>query len=194
MPTIDLQAPNHNLSNSLLTPIAAMNLDAISKHVGNFKFIDGTNQQALIVDWQPYDNDFNEKFNEFHFVERIHQPQQVWVTVDYKNYRKTYFELFTNIEKSNNLVVDHIFNRRLARIWDYKYIRLIDVDRSINSSSGRGQEAFGVDLMKDDDAYRAKVRDRDISYADPFDLVKIVNLPVGKKPFWNVADAFAFWY
>lgn len=48
--------------------------------------------------------------------------------------------------------------------------------------------------MKDNEEYRAKVRDRNISYADPFDLVKIVNQKVGKKPFPNVSDSFIFWY
>ena len=192
MPTTDLKAPNHNLSNSLLTPIAAMNLEAIKNHVGNFEFIMGTNQQALLVNWKPYE--INNKLNELEYFDRIHQTKQVWVTVDFKNYRKTYFEVFKNIEKNNNLVVDHIFNRRLAKIWNYEYIRLIHVDRSINSSSGKGQESFGVDLMKDNQEYHNKVKERNISYADPFDLVKIVNWKIGKNPFDNVAAMFQFWY
>lgn len=192
MITIDLNAPNHNLSNSLLTPIAAMNLEAIKNHVGNFEFIMGTNQQALLVNWKPYE--INNKLNELEYFDRIHQTKQVWVTVDFKNYRKTYFEVFKNIEKNNNLVVDHIFNRRLAKIWNYEYIRLIHVDRSINSSSGKGQKSFGVDLMKDNQEYHNKVKERNISYADPFDLVKIVNWKIGKNPFDNVAAMFQFWY
>lgn len=194
MPTIDLKAPNHNLSNSLLTPIAAMNLEAIGNHVGSYQFVEGTNQQALIVNWEPYEQNFNDKIKELQFHERIHQPIQVWVAVDFKNYRKAYFDVFHDIEKHNNLVVDHIFNRKLARIWNYEYIRLIHVDRSINSSSGKGQETFGVDLMKDNEEYRVKVKERNIAYADPFDLLKIVNLKVGKKPFINVSDSFTFWY
>ena len=49
MTTIDLKAPNHNLSNSLLAPIAAVSLDAIENHIGSYQFIDGTNQQAILL-------------------------------------------------------------------------------------------------------------------------------------------------
>ncbi|MBL7788911.1 MAG: hypothetical protein JNL75_03650 [Chitinophagales bacterium] len=194
MPVIDINSPNHNLPLSLLTPIAAKDLSSITNHIGNYTFIDGSDKKALIVDWLPYDNKPSAKLQCLEHGDNIHQAKQVWVTPDFKGYRKCYFDYFSTIENSYRLVVDHLFNRRLAKIWNYQYIRLIHIDRAVNSSSGRGQENFSVDLMKDDTKYWMRIRDRNISYADPFDLLKIVNQKIGKHPYHSVSDMFAFWY
>lgn len=194
MLTVDQNCYNHNLPLSLLTPIGAKNLKAIEEHVGTFEFLKGSNNKAIVVDWQPYDSQLNPKIFELKDYQNIHQPKQIWVTPDFKPYRKHYFEYFKDIENQNKFVVDHLFNRRLCKIWKFQFIRLIHVDRAVNSSSGKGQESFSVDLMKDDEKYWTKIKDRNITYADPFDLVKIVNLKIGKNPYSNVKDMFNFWY
>lgn len=194
MPKIDDLAYNHNLPLSLLVPIAVRDLEAIRNHIGTYNFIKNSNEKALIVDWKPYDSNLKSNIYTLEHYKNIHQPKQIWVTPDFKPYRKFYFDYFEDLNNKNKYVIDHLFNRRLCKLREFNYIRLLHIERGVNSSSGRGQESHSVNLMIDDSKYWTKITKSKVAYADPFDLVKMVNLKTGKQPYNNVKEMFQFWY
>lgn len=122
-------------------------------------------------------------------------PRQLWVEVDYRNYREAYRRFFPEMPVSD-FVVDHILNRRLARALGYRYIRLIHVSRGVNSSSGRGSEYDVINYENPEglEAERFKESPHQIFYAAPDDLLKMLNLKVGAFPLNNLRDHLHWFY
>lgn len=58
----------------------------------------------------------------------LHCPRQVWVHVDYRNYRRAYLRAFPAVDLTS-LVLDHVMNRRVARLKDFAYLRIISISR-----------------------------------------------------------------
>jgi hypothetical protein len=75
------------------------------------------------------------------------------------------------------LVLDHVMNRRVARLKGYKYLRIVPISRAANSSHGGLSEGWGVE-------YHSSPRMREINraslaavqYADLADVVKMLNM------------------
>jgi len=109
----------------------------------------------------------------------LHHPQQVWVHVDYSDYRRAYIHAFPNVDLSD-LVIDHVMNRRVARLKGFKYLRVVPVVRSVNSSHGGLSEKWAVDyhssprMVEINRASKAVVQ-----YADLSDIVKMINMEGG---------------
>jgi hypothetical protein len=186
---------NHNtnaLDPCLIIPTAARSIEAIEQYVGNIQVLP-SNRKWCYVSFTlleaPNDKEVW-KHPRAHFIQ---QPLQCWVHVDYTGYRMRYRCCFPEID-TRGMVIDHILNRRFARVLGYNYIRLIHVGRGINSSSGRGMEYDVINYNNPDGLDKFTEHEDLICYADPSDLMKILNLKVGAFPLNNVRDSLHLFY
>ncbi len=90
-----------------------------------------------------------------------------------------YLNLFESLSIDDHFVIDHIMNRRNARELGYKYVRLLHISRSANSSSGRGAEAVAYKFMQISKRINPEINISDIVYADASDLSKMLNFNTG---------------
>src|SRR6267154_1577731 len=120
-------------------PIAARSIDAILKYIGTIQEI---SSKALVVT-PYYFTTLKTKLPIWKVkgVGVLHHSKQVWVHVDYTSYRKVYEKIFPE-ENIKNLVVDHIMNRRVARLKGFEYLRITAISREANSSSGNVTEKY----------------------------------------------------
>ncbi|GHV73723.1 hypothetical protein AGMMS49940_10250 [Spirochaetia bacterium] len=116
-----------------------------------------------------------------------------WVRTDYTCYRNRYKNCFPNIN-IDKMVIDHILNRRFAKALGFNYVRLIHVDRGVNSSSGSGMEYDVIKYRNPDGLSKFEESLEKIYYADPSDLMKILNMKVGSFPLDNVRDNSYLFY
>jgi len=109
----------------------------------------------------------------------LHYPRQVWVHVDYGAYRRAYIRAFPDVALAG-LVLDHVMNRRVARLKGFTYLRIVPISRPANSSHGGLSEGWGVEhhssprMMELNRASQAVVQ-----YADLADIVKMLNMEGG---------------
>ena len=191
---LDKKAQTHGLPNALIVPIAVKSLEDLGEFVGNHVPIIRNSDSAFEVEWNPFEINTKLKIWDLSNSENIHQKTQVWVDVDYKYYRNAYLKIYPEL-KGGKKVIDHIYNRKLARIWGYQYLRLIPVDRSVNSCSGRGVESFASQYNRQPDNRLKNIRlNNHVAYADPFDLVKMTNRKTGEHPYIDVSDALPLFY
>jgi len=109
----------------------------------------------------------------------LHYPMQVWVHVDYSAYRRAYIRAFPDIDLAG-LVLDHVMNRRVARLKGFMYLRVVPISRAANSSHGGLSEGWGVEyhgspVMRK----RNKESQAVVQYADLADVVKMLNMEGG---------------
>ena len=76
------------------------------------------------------------------------------------------------------LVLDHVLNRRSARIKGLQYLRIVPISRAANSSSGSRAERLGVEHHLSE--ISAGPIETNIQHADLADLVKILNIETGR--------------
>lgn len=111
----------------------------------------------------------------------LHWPRQVWVDVDYSAYRRAFIRAFPETSL-NGLVLDHVMNRRVARLKGFTYLRIVPISRAANSSHGGLSEGWGVEhhssrrMVEINRASKAGVQ-----YADLADIVKMLNLEGGSS-------------
>lgn len=109
----------------------------------------------------------------------LHYARQIWVHVDYSGYRRVYIRAFRNVDLSNH-VIDHVMNRRVARLKGFQYLRVLPVSRAVNSSHGGLSEKWAADyhssprMLKINNASKVAVQ-----YADLSDIVKMLNMQGG---------------
>ena len=119
----------------------------------------------------------------------LHYPKQVWVHVDYGAYRRAYIRAFPDADLTG-LVLDHVMNRRVARLKGFVYLRIVPISRKANSSHGGLSEGWAV-------TYHSTPRMREINkasqavvqYADLSDIVKMLNMEGGGSFMDNVNEA-----
>ena len=187
---LDTYANTYGLLPSLITPIAAKSIDAIKIYVGDIT--DSLpNNSAFTVDFSPLETMDNLTVWNHDRAYLINFGKQIWVNVDYRYYR-SYYNHKWNYTDISNCVIDHIMNRRLARSLGYEFVRLIHVSRGTNSSSGRGPENESVKYQASGNA--PKNQQAVISYADPSDLVKMLDIKTGAFPLDPVRDAMKMFY
>ena len=105
--------------------------------------------------------------------------RQVWVDVNCRAYRSAYITAFPD-QDLGGLVLDHVMNRRVARLKRFQYLRIVPITRPANSSSGGLCEKWGV-------AYHSTPRMVTINknagtfvqYADLADIVKMLSIKTG---------------
>lgn len=187
-------AQTYNLPLCLTTPIASKSIEAIEKYIGVVKPLENYSDKAFIVQLNNFEqpNDFD-LWNHPR-AELINYPTQLWVDVDFKYYKKAYEIAFPEFDISKGIYIDHIMNRKLARLFDFKYVRLVHVRHSTNTSSGRGPETLSVLGHDKIDEIRKIQENQVIQYADPFDLMKMLDFPTGGRPFLDVRDILSVFY
>jgi len=191
----ELALTKYGLPLCLHIPVAARNADAVARFVGRIdRLLMGPNEApALLVqayELSPVDPDLS--IWQQPGADVLRQRYQVWVHVDDRRYRAAYAKAFPS-ENIANVVIDHVMNRRVARLKSFGYVRVVAISRAANSSSGGLSEKWAV-------AYhgtsRMVVKNHDrspfIQYADLGDIVKMLNLKTGGSLQEAVNDAQAW--
>ena len=109
----------------------------------------------------------------------FHAPYQVWVHVDFKAYRRAYTQAFP-AERLDDRVLDHVLNRRVARLKGFAYLRIIPISRGANSSSGGLSERWAFEYHSSPEMRQRSLESRaSVQYADLADLVKMLDIKTG---------------
>jgi hypothetical protein len=205
MNRIDPNSPTHGLPPCMHIPIAAADVNAIEEFVGVVEQA-RTNRKgevtAMLV--RPHAcgipaNNAAPLWREPDAAEhasRLYPESQVWVHVDYARYRDAYIKFGTPPLKDGE-VLDHVQNRKAMRLrwYSHPYLRLCPVDRAVNSDGGHTTGAEGIekdhleDVCADEQKaadMKARVLTYKVVYADPADLTKMLNMPLGKFELENV--------
>jgi len=176
----------------LYIPIAARDTNAIEKYVGRIlaPLAQGSPTKALLVEaHEPDEPDDRLAIWAHPGAAILHYPRQVWVHVDYSAYRRAYIRAFPDVDLTG-FVLDHIMNRRVARLKGFTYLRILPISREANSSHGGLSEGWGV-------AYHSSPRMMELNrasqavvqYADLSDIVKMLNMEGGGSFMENVNEA-----
>ena len=169
------------LPECLHVPIAAVDESSICKYIGSIVGVVSFNtaRRALLVKIPPPPKrDQGLPVWELSESAVLYQTIQLWVHVNYTRYRKAYKRAFPK-EDITRKVINHILNRRIARIKGYEYVRVSPVTRGVNSSSGYS-ENWGVNLKRKPDMTKEEIRGGAyIQYADLSDLMVMMNIKVG---------------
>lgn len=180
------------LAPCLFVPVAARSLQAIETYVGRIlaPIVKNSPSKAFLVEAHPPEKpDQRLPIWNHPNVSVLHYPKQVWVHVDYTAYRRAYRRAFPN-DDLTDLVLDHVMNRRVARLKGFAYLRLVPISRQANSSHGGLSEGWSVDyhstptMMAINKASQAVVQ-----YADLADIVKMLNMEGGGSFMDIVNDA-----
>ena len=192
---IDHRAQTHGLPKCLWLPIAARDEAAVEKYVGRTQVVSGrTPNKALLVEYHGAVSAPDQGLHIWKVPgsELLHAPRQIWVHVNYTGYRRAYEK---NMPASGlaGHVIDHVVNRRFARLLGYQFVRLAPISREANTSSGGGPEKESVKAQQGD--YGPPNRSKaNVCYADPSDIVKMLNLRTGHFPLPGVAEAMRWMY
>jgi len=180
------------LAPCLFIPIAARDTNAIETYVGKIiaHLAAGISSNALLVEtYEPDKADVRLPIWALPEAAVLNHPKQVWVQVDYRDYRRAYAEAFPSFNLTG-LVLDHVMNRRVARLKGFAYLRIAPISRGANSSHGSLSEGWGVE-------YHSTARMQEINrasqaavqYADLSDIVKMLNRQGGGSLMDNVNEA-----
>jgi hypothetical protein len=173
-------------------PVAARDTNAIEIYVGRVVEFLGRRspKQALLVEsCEPDKPDQRLAIWGHPGAAMLHHPLQVWVHVDYSAYRRAYIRAFPETDLSG-LVLDHIMNRRVARLKGFAYLRIVPISREANSSHGGLSEGWAVEhhssprMMELNRASQAMVQ-----YADRADVVKMLSMEGGGSFMDNINEA-----
>lgn len=176
----------------LFIPVAARDTNAIETYVGKIvtELAGGTPSNALLVEaHEPDKPDVRLPIWKHPEAAVLHYPRQVWVHVDHRAYRRAYAQAFPHLNLTG-LVLDHVMNRRVARLKGFIYLRIVPISRGANSSHGSLSEDWGVkyhSTPKMKEINRAS--QAAIQYADLSDIVKMLNMQGGGSLMDNVNDA-----
>lgn len=178
---------------SLIIPIGAKSKEDIQNYVGSIDETFGKDN-ALLVSFSPLSppNHLPVWQQERSFW--LNYPRQLWVDVDYRNYRKAYQKVFSEVIEDSVYVVDHIMNRKLARSMGYRFVRLLHISRKSNSSGGRGGETYANSNLPISLRVNPEANASEIVYADPMDLAKMLNIKVGGFGLEAVRDNHYLFY
>jgi hypothetical protein len=176
----------------LYVPIAARDLPAIETYVGTIcrqLSPNSPNMAVLVRSHQPERPDARMAIWDLPEATILQAPDQVWVHVDFRAYRQAYMEAFPDFSLAG-LVLDHILNRRVARLKGFQYLRIVPISRSANSSHGALSEDWSVDYHS---SSKMKAKNNaslaQVQYADIADIVKMLNRKGGGSLMDEVNEA-----
>ena len=183
---IDLEAvripERSGLPLCLFVPIAARDQAAIERYVGPIARVleSGETNRALLVEANdPPQRDFRLPIWGLTGARIFHAPFQVWVHVEFRAYRRAYAAAFPE-ESLHGRVLDHVLNRRVARLKGFEYLRIVPISRGANSSSGGLSEKWAVEYHSSPEMRKKNLESHAaVQYADLVDLVKMLDLKTG---------------
>lgn len=163
-------------------PIAARDTNAIETYVGRIlaQLSSRSPAKALLVEaHEPEKPDGRLAIWGLPEAAVLHYPRQVWVHVDYSAYRRAYIRAFPEVDLTG-LVLDHVMNRRVARLKGFTYLRIVPISRRANSSHGGLSEGWAIEhhtspVMRE----RNRASQAGVQYADLADVVKMLNMEGG---------------
>lgn len=176
----------------LYVPVAARDTSAIERYVGRIveELSRRAASKALLVEaHEPDAPDERLAIWQHPEVAILHQPLQVWVHVDYSAYRRAYRRAFPDADLTD-LVLDHVMNRRVARLKGFTYLRIVPISRQANSSHGGLSEGWAVEYQSSPRMIELnKASQALVQYADLADLVKMLNMEGGGSLMEKVNEA-----
>ena len=176
----------------LYVPVAARDTDAIERYVG--RIVEGLSPRSaskalLIQAHEPDEPDRRLPIWQHPGADVLHQPIQVWVHVNYTSYRRAYRRAFPDADLTD-LVLDHIMNRRVARLKEFTYLRIVPISRKANSSHGGLSEGWAVEYQSSPRMIELnRTSQAMVQYADLADVVKMLNIEGGGSFMENVNEA-----
>ena len=176
----------------LYIPIAARDTNAIEIYVGRVvrQLTSRSSGEALLVEvHEPGKMDDRLAIWKVPEAVVLHYPRQVWVHVDHRAYRRAYMRAFPDFDVTG-LVLDHVMNRRVARLKGFTYLRIVPISRGPNSSHGALSEGWGVEYHSSPEMReKNRLSQAVVQYADLADIVKMLNLKGGGSVMDNVNEA-----
>jgi hypothetical protein len=177
----------------LYVPIAARDTFSIQKYVGRIatQLMPNSPSAALMVEaYEPEKADAARlAIWDVPEVTVLHMSRQVWVHVDYRAYRPAYLKAFPDFDLSG-LVLDHVMNRRVARVKGFAYLLVVPISRGTNSSHGSLSEDWAVKYHGSPEMReKNRVSRAAVQYADLSDIVKMLNIQGGGSLMGNVNEA-----
>lgn len=158
-------------------PIVALNEDAIREHIGDIVEVLSPGRALLVAIDRPPPRDERLPIWLHPRSSVFFEKLQVWVSPSYTRYRQAYINGFGK-ESLSGIVLAHMYNRRMAALRGYNFIRLVPVSRGTNSSSSF-TEQWGVSLAASDLGARREKRGLKLQYADLGDLLVMLNMQLG---------------
>ncbi len=186
---LDKKSSKFGLHPSLIIPIAAKTENALKEYVGDVEVIVSGTKKAFVVNFAAL-----EPPNELEIWKNprshlLQATKQLWVDVDDRNYRKLFKNIFPEIDLTG-FDVDHIFNKQLAKMYGFQYVRLLHVSIKSNREIGSGPEKESTSFRKKD---YAPVQ-YEIQYADPLDMCKLLHLKTGTGQYMDAIANFPLFY
>src|SRR5664280_2952501 len=176
----------------LYVPIAARDTLAIERYVGRIatQLMPKSPDKALLVEaYEPEKADTRLAIWDVPEAMVLHLSRQVRVHVDYRAYRRAYLQAFSDFDLTD-LVLDHVMNRRVARLKGFAYLRIVPISRGANSSHGSLSEGWAVEYHRTPEMReKNRVSQASVQYADLSDIVKMLNMQGGGSLMDNVNDA-----
>lgn len=179
MNAIMIATTRYALPRCLHVPIAARSISAIERYIGKATVVqrDKLGRCTVLVEvGPPEDMDPNLVIWDIPESAVLHRSPQVWVHVDMKAYRKAYAAACPEDDITGK-VLDHVRNRRVARVMGFDYVRLVPISRSANASSGGLTEKWEVEFQQKPStkAWHA-AHPTFIQYGDVADLAKMMDM------------------
>ncbi len=176
----------------LYVPIAARDTFAIERYVGRIatQLMPKSPDMALLVEaYEPEKADARLAIWDIPESAVLHLSRQVWVHVDYRAYRPAYRHAFPDFNLTG-LVLDHVMNRRVARLKGFAYLRVVPISRRANSSHGSLSEGWAVEYHKSSEMReKNRISQAAVQYADLSDIVKMLNMQGGGSLMDKVNEA-----
>jgi len=164
-------------------PIAARDKDAITKYIGSISNIFAVQPEKAFIVTPYFIPVSNPKLPLWRLKESsiLHCSKQIWVHANYTSYRTAYIKACPE-EDIKTFFLDHILNRRVARLKGFQYLRIIPVLPGVNTSSGGVTEKYGFEYHNTEHMKKINVENQTfIEYADLADIVKMLNLKTGGR-------------
>lgn len=192
-----LGVQTYQLPPSLFVPIAAASVDAVQEYVGEvLRQVPGRDRVNAVLVAAPCPIldpaiPIWSHSNAAIWSQRLHPRYQVWVHVDFAGYRKAWHDL-GQAELKSETFLDHVQNREAVRLrgYDYPYLRLCPVSRSVNTSGGaqsggEGMEKEYARTWTEEEILKKREErasgERPVVLADPMDLTKMLDVPPGTQ-------------
>lgn len=199
-PEVDEYAHDRALTRYALPPclhiaIAARDASAIERFVGRIERVlpcRGLHAPVLVRAYELPAPDMRLPIWHQPGAAILREEFQVWVHVDDRRYRAAYANALPHHELAGR-VLDHVMNRRVARLKGFTYLRLVPISRGANSSSGGLSEKWAVAYHSTPEMVAKNRADRShVQFADLADIVKMMDVKTGGSLQDPVNDAQAW--
>ena len=161
----------------LHVPVVAADEEAIIDHIGDIVKILSPGRALVVAIDPPPERDNRLPIWAEPNANVFFEPVQVWVSPHYTRYRQAYVQAKGH-ESVAGKVLAHVYNRRMAALRGYGFVRLVPVSRKANSSAAF-TEQWGVQLAAKDLGARRQKRGLRMQYADLGDLLVMLDVSLG---------------